>query len=472
VPSFLGAQIGFSIVVLKRLAIGFPEVDKNAFMTNDVPWVEDTIVAVATAPGPGGRAIIRLSGSRALTIARSLFSTHETIVPQRRRVYTGSCHVPNISSELPAQLLVFPGPRSYTGQEVVELHVWSVPVLVDWIIAGLLAGGARPAQPGEFTQRAFLAGKLDLPRAEAVLAVIESGDRDELRQALKQMAGGVSRPLEGLREDLLNLLADLEAGLDFTEEDIEFVNKPETLIRLARGLAQVTLVQKQVQERSLGDRPFRVALVGPPNAGKSSLFNALAGTHALISDVPGTTRDYLIARLEIRDQLMELIDTAGWQASRDAIDAAAQQLGREVALTADLVLICTEGGHAWPVPMEVSAAVIAVATKCDQVKPPRDHLATSATTGQGLDQLKTVLASKARARSSRGLAPSLSRCQHHVETCLDHLRRAHQGVLFDDPPEIVALELRSALEHLGGLTGAVHTDDLLDRIFSRFCIGK
>lgn len=440
-------------------------------MTNAIA-LEDTIVAVASAGGPGGRAIIRLSGPAAMAIAETMFRSDQPWQPSRRHIYAGTCVIASMSAELPAQAAVFPGPHSYTGQDVVEIHVWSVPALLDWLVAELLAAGARPALPGEFTLRAFLAGKLDLPRAEAVLAVIECGDRDELRQALKQLAGGVSRPLEGLRDDLLNLLADLEAGLDFVEEDISFVNKPDVLIRLAKGMAQVTLVQKQIQERSLSERPFRVALIGPPNAGKSSLFNALAGGNALISDLPGTTRDYLVARLEINDQTLELIDTAGLQTEAGQLDAIAQQLGRAAAQDADLILECTEGGRPWNRPTDLTPPVLFVATKCDISKPPHDRIATSATTGHGLDQLLTVLASKARARHSRGLAPSLSRCQHHAEECLERLRRAHQGVLFDDPAEIVALELRGAVEQLGGLTGAVYTDDLLDRIFGRFCIGK
>src|SRR5262249_40096088 len=175
-----------------------------------------------------------------------------------------------------------------------------------------LNAGARAARPGEFTLRAFLAGKLDLPRAEAVLGVIEAGDRDQLRESLAQLAGGVTRPLDGLRDDLLNLLADVEAGLDFVEAAITFVGREDLLNRLAKGLAQLTLVRKQLEARGRSDRPFRAALVGRPNAGKSSLFNALAGDSpdagALVSPVPGTTRDYLVKRLDLGGVAVELVD--------------------------------------------------------------------------------------------------------------------------------------------------------------------
>ena len=205
----------------------------------------------------------------------------------------GSITLSGVHSPLPATLYFFPGPRSYTGQDLAELHTLGSPPLVERLVADLLTAGARPAQPGEFTLRAFLAGKKDLPQAEAVNAVIEAGTDAELATALAQLAGGVTRPLQSLREDLLNLLADLEAALDFADEDIEFVGKPETLARLDAAIEHLTALAHQLDDRSISGRPVRVALVGLPNAGKSSLFNALAGGDALVSPIPGTTRDYL-----------------------------------------------------------------------------------------------------------------------------------------------------------------------------------
>ena len=228
-----------------------------------LPDPQDTIVALASAPGPGGRAIIRLSGPQAFAVASRHFTTPQTISPGSRRCYEGQIHLSGVNAPLPADLLVWPGPRSYTGQDVAELHVISCPPLVELLIGQLLSAGARSAQPGEFTMRAFLAGKLDLTRAEAVLGVIEAGNRDQLKQALAQLAGGVSRPLQELRTDLLDLLADVEAGLDFTEEDIHFVNRDELLKRLASALAHVTLLGKQLEQRGfrrlVPRRPGRTA---------------------------------------------------------------------------------------------------------------------------------------------------------------------------------------------------------------------
>jgi tRNA modification GTPase len=402
-----------------------------------------------------------------------------TVDSARRGFYGGSLQLPGFHSPLPANIYVWPGPRTFTGQDLVELHIISSPPVVEFLIAQILNAGARAAQAGEFTLRAFLSGKLDLTQAEAVLGIIEAGNRDELKQALVQLAGGMARPLTDLRDDLINLLADVEAGLDFAEEDITFVGQTDLLNRLARGMAQVTLMQKQLQERSLGQRPFRVVIAGKPNAGKSSLFNALAGAGAaLVSPVPGTTRDYLVKTLKIEDVTLELIDTAGWQETNGTTADQAQTLGRQQAEQADLVLLCLEAGQ--PIDEKATAvlagkhfpAVIGVATKCDLASPAPHLLATSAETHFGLDSLRNRLAEKARSFFRPGLAPSLSRCRHHVEALLEHLRRAHGIVLYQEPAEVLALELRGALDEIGEMVGTVYTDDLLDRIFSRFCIGK
>jgi tRNA modification GTPase len=441
-----------------------------------IPHSDDTIVALSSAPGGAARAIVRLSGPQALTIARTLFSSSTEIQPDCRRASDGELRLPGVHSSLPCDLYFCPAPRTYTGQEMVELHTLGSPPLVELLIAELMRAGARSAQPGEFTLRAFLAGKLDLPRAEAVLGVIEAGNRTELKQALTQLAGGVTRPLDGLRDDLLNLLADLEAGLDFADEDIQFIEREQLLLRISKGLAQLTLLQKQLDQRSVSARPFRVVLAGRPNAGKSSLFNALTGGQALVSAESGTTRDYLVQKLNLDGMTIELVDTAGWQTTADTINDQAQTLGKEQAEQCDLLLLCVEADAS---PTDAEQAILdqrhppalLVGTKCDLSKLTAD-LATSAITGAGLPELRAELAERAKAHAQPAMAPSLSRCRGHVATCLEHLRRAHELTLFEEPAELLALEVRGALDQLGEMVGAVYTDDLLDRIFSRFCIGK
>jgi tRNA modification GTPase len=439
--------------------------------------VEDTIVALATSPGAGARAVVRLSGPQALAIALSRFDPVPALPAGRRGWTQGGVRLAGTAAPLPAELYFWPGPATYTGQDLVELHTLSCPPLLDLLVPQLLQAGARGAQPGEFTMRAFLAGKLDLTQAEAVQAVITARDEGDLRQALTQLAGGVAAPLQQLREDLLDLLADVEAGLDFADEDIGFVSMEETLTRLAAGMARLTLLQRQLQQRATSGRPFRVVLAGQPNVGKSSLFNALAGASALVSPVPGTTRDYLSAVVVADGVPVELIDTPGFQEDADLLQIQAQALGRRQLATADLVLWCIDANAApepasWPEQVATEPSVLAVATKSDLAHAPCGLLATSARTGAGLDELQALLAQQARRQQTPPLVSSLSRCRHHVDSCLEHLRRAHGIVLFEDPAELLALELREGLDQLGQLVGAVYTDDLLDRIFSRFCIGK
>lgn len=444
-----------------------------------IPDPADTIVALATASGPGLRAIIRLSGPAVWKVVHGVFEDLPEQPGWERRLHSGNMRLPGVFSSVPADLYFWPRPRSYTGQDVAEVHMLSSPPLVELAVAQCLQQGARAAQPGEFTLRAFLAGKRDLPRAEAVLGVTHARNRDELKNALAQLAGGLAQPLSQLREDLLNLLADVEAGLDFSEEDLSFVGTDDLLRRIAHGLALLTLVQKQIAERATSPRPFRAVLAGPANAGKSSLFNALIGAAAaLVSDRPGTTRDYLCATITCEDVPVKLVDTAGLFAeappAAESIDALSQRLGLDQAHEADLILWCRDAREppAPPPPRFADLAILALATKCDVKDAAADELATSAVTGLGLNELRRELAARARAFAHSGLAPSLSRCRHHVEACLAHLRQAHAGVLEQAPPEVLAMELRIALDDLGAMVGAIYTDDLLDRIFSRFCIGK
>jgi tRNA modification GTPase len=439
------------------------------------PLPQDTIVALATPSGPGARAIVRLSGPDTAAAVRQVFDPAEPL-PGRNRLAEGRLSLPDLRP-VPAALYYWRRPASYTGQDMAELHLLSSPPLVEALVARLLQAGCRAAGPGELTMRAFLSGKLDLTRAEAVHAVISAGSRNELRQALGQLAGGVAQPLQALRDDLLNLLADVEAGLDFADEDIQFVDAKELLLRLGKAMAQVTLVGKQLDSRSLAGQPFRVALAGRPNAGKSSLFNALSGGRALVSEEPGTTRDYLVQRLAVEGGTIELTDTPGWQEGGGSIERQAQQLGRARQEEADLILLCVPAGEA-PTADELRLTrqeqppVVPVATKCDLAPAAEGWLATSAARGRGLADVRRLLAARLRERAEPALAPSASRCKHHVAACLEHLRRAHAVVLEQEPAEILALELREALEELGQMVGAVYTDDLLDRVFSRFCIGK
>jgi tRNA modification GTPase len=271
------------------------------------------------------------------------------------------------------------------------------------------------------------------------------------------------------------LLADVEAALDFADEDIEFVGKSETLRRVSAAIEQLEVVQKQLNDRTVSGRPVRVALVGLPNAGKSSLFNALAGGTALVSAIPGTTRDYLTKSLALAGASVELIDTAGWQAASDTIEEQAQRLGSEQTTRADVIVWCDERGAFAEADDQrlnaTGATVLKVRTKSDLVGK-CDTLACSVLGPHGLDVLRAALSDVVVSLARPALAPSQSRCRHHVLACLERLREARALTANDDPPELLALAIRGAIDALGEMTGAVYTNDLLDRIFSRFCIGK
>ncbi|MFO0803225.1 MAG: tRNA modification GTPase [Gemmataceae bacterium] len=442
-------------------------------MTTDAPHPDDTIVALSSAPGAAPRAIVRISGAKCGAILAALGAA----LPPPGRFEAVSLRLTDVFSPLPADLYFFRRPRSYTGQDLVELHTLGSPPLVERLIADILNAGARPAGPGEFTLRAFLAGKLDLPQAEAVHAVIEASSENELKTALAQLAGGVTEPLHGLRDDLLNLLADAEAALDFADEDIEFVGKDETLDRVTKAIARMKNLRRQLEARTVSGRPLRAVLVGEPNAGKSSLFNALSGNAAaLVSPEAGTTRDYLAVSLLFDGINVELIDTAGWADAAGTIEVQAQRLGAEQSQHADIVLWCVEAGSLFAPSVaerlaRTTAVVLRVQTKCD-LRAATEGVASSTVRPNGIDEVRSELAEAAVSWVRPPLAPSQSRCRHHVDACLKELQLAYHHALFEEPAELFALALRGALQHLGEMVGAVYTNDLLDRIFSRFCIGK
>ena len=364
------------------------------------------------------------------------------------------------------------------------------------IVRASCAAGARLAEPGEFTLRAFLAGRIDLVQAEAVLGVIDAADRRQLDVALAQLAGGVSQALNSLRDQLLDLLADLEAGLDFAEEDIRFVAGDELDRRLTTAADTVARLVDQMRGREQTDAAPRVVLVGEPNAGKSSLFNALVGRlGALVSPAPGTTRDYLCARLDFDGVAIQLIDTAGLdgEVAADAVSNAAQRATREQTEQADLRLLCIDAARWHDVrkdrmssaaadysPTPAAKAQLVVITKCD-LTAIHTHagagVATSAVTGAGVDELKAAIreqlvSARSDASPAAVVASTAGRCRESLRLASDSLARALELATARGGEELIAIELRAALVELGKTVGAIYTDDLLDRIFSRFCIGK
>ena len=457
--------------------------------------LDETIVAIASPLGGGARGIVRLSGPN---LRGCLEKCYRPDPPQhlasltRAVVATGVLWLDGFTSPAPCQLYLWPGTRSYTGQPVAEVHTLGSPPLLEAVVRVACRGGARPAEPGEFTLRAFLAGRIDLTQAEAVLGVIDAAGAAELDAALKQLAGGLADPLRRLRDDLLELLAHLEAGFDFADEDLPFITAEELLGQLQAAALQVSELVTKLAFRGESAARVRVALVGPPNVGKSSLFNALAGRQgAIVSEIAGTTRDYLTAELDLDGVKCELIDTAGIDDApmRDdavPVEIAAQQMTKEQCRTAHVRIACVEAGAETSVekaPSRAAAAVaseqITVLTKCDRIAscrgPTECMLPTSAVTGAGIHELKSAIRAavlRASMPQSEVVAGTAVRCSESLRLAAASLDRARAAVEAGLGEELIAAEVRIALNELGKVAGAIYTEDVLDRIFSRFCIGK
>lgn len=455
--------------------------------------VEDTIAAIASAPGGAARGIVRLSGSGVAECLAGWFCPRDDVAladcpaPSRIPGELRLAHATVPLAPLACDLFYWPGTRSYTREPVAELHTFGSPPLLEAILAEACRRGARPAEPGEFTLRAFLAGRLDLTQAEAVLGVIDAGGDAELRRALEQLAGGLATPLAALRNSLLDLLAHLEAGLDFVDEDIEFISTGELLRQLDDAARAVRRIEQQMRSRgALHDR-LRAVLVGWPNAGKSSLFNALIGREgAIVADRAGTTRDYVTAEFDCDGIACQLIDTAGFERSPSAEDAlrqAAQVLGTEQRGAAHVEIFCLDATrhlNDWEQQQLAAASPrrIVVLTKCD-ARYDSDYdgpaLRTSSRTGEGLIELRAELARSVRdvpRDESSAVATTAARCREHLRQAAESLERARQVARDEAGEELVAAEIRVGLDALGRVVGTVYTDDVLDRIFSRFCIGK
>lgn len=454
--------------------------------------MQDLIAAPATPAGPAERSTIRISGEGLIDLLHHSFRCDNINWRHSHasRRHPGHFQIEGWRVPVPIDLWLWPTKRSYTGQPSAELHFVGSPPIVDAILQQLFRDGARPARAGEFTLRAFLAGRLDLTQAEAVLGVIDATDDAQLRTALTQLAGGLSQKIGHIRESLLIDLADLEAGLDFVEEDIEFVHRGQMRKRIQDALAFVQELLKQCTSRMVSSTCPKVVLAGLPNAGKSTLFNHLAGEHkAIVSDQAGTTRDYLSARLEWDHLPLELIDTAGVDHAATDIAGLAEQLRMKVVHQADLVIWCSsvmatdlvraQDDSLFAEATRQQLPLMRVGTQCDRLsenspRPICDRF-VSARTGQGIGILKFVITRRLAERplhQEEWMTSTAARSQESLERCLDGISAAIKACDAHWGDELLSLELRVALEALGEICGQVHTDDVLDRIFSRFCIGK
>lgn len=434
----------------------------------------DTIAAAATPPGRGGVGIVRVSGPLSGEVARRIFGR----IPAPRIAAVGTFRDSKGAPLDQGIALFFPGPRSYTGEDVLELHGHGGPVVVGELLAAALDAGARLSEPGEFTRRAFLAGKMDLAQAEAVADLIDAASREAARSAMRSLGGEFSDAIQTLVARLTELRALTEVMLDFPEEDVDALHRDDAQQRLAGVRAALDDVLARSRQGSLLRSGIHVVLAGRPNVGKSSLLNRLAGEErAIVASVPGTTRDAVREPIQIYGVPIVLVDTAGLRESRDEVELLGMARTRREVAVADLVLIVLAAGSLEP-PLEPApegVKQIEVINKIDldsDLAPGRrgDRVFVSARTGAGMDALREAVLDAAGWRQA-GEDVFLARERHlrSLRTAGEHLGAAAATV---DRWEFFAEELRLAQEALGQITGAVSADDLLGEIFSRFCIGK
>jgi tRNA modification GTPase len=445
----------------------------------------DTIVAAATAPGRGGIGVVRVSGPAAQRIARGVLGT---LPPARRAVFAAFRDAEQQSLDA-GLVLFFPGPHSYTGEDVVEFQGHGGPIILELLIARLIELGARRAQPGEFTQRAFLNDKLDLAQAEAVADLIDAGSREAARAAMRSLQGEFSTMIQVLTGALIDLRTHVEAAIDFPEEEIDFLADPELAARLANVRQHFEAVTRSAGQGRLLRDGMTVVLAGAPNAGKSSLLNRLAGYDAaIVSAVPGTTRDVLRERIHVDGMPLHILDTAGLRSAQDAVEAEGIRRTQAEMARADRVLFVIDGAAdpaaqayrelAATLPAQVPVTLVynkSDVMQASAIAAPAGvpRVEVSALTGHGLDGLRAHLKSCMGYHTLE--SGSVSARQRHIEA----LRRARASVeeaarVLNDSRngELVAQELHSAQQALSEISGEFSNEDLLGRIFSSFCIGK
>jgi tRNA modification GTPase len=440
--------------------------------------LSDPIAALATPPGRAALAVIRLSGTGAFHIAERVirgFRCHPARRATLARFQDGAGQPID-----QGVYTVFPAPHSYTGEDLVELSCHGGLLIPGRVLAALHVAGARPAAPGEFTRRAVLNGKLDLVQAEAVGDLIDATAPTQAAAALRQLEGGLSRRLAALRESLLEVQALLSYDIDFPEEDDGPVPAEHIAAQIAAAAVQI---QRLVATAPSGERLREGALMvfaGRPNVGKSSLFNALLGSErALVTEIPGTTRDAIEAHTDFLGWPVRLADTAGLWDAPDRIDRLGVEVSRRYLAAADLVLLCVEAGR--DVGEDESAIVaerpsLLIRTKADLAQAPGDGVAVSTLTGQGLGSLRRAAAGRVFAdrMNLADLEPGLTRERHRAA-----LARA-QNALADAIPHLgpsadavlAAHHVREATSALDELLGAVDIEEVLDRVFRSFCVGK
>jgi tRNA modification GTPase len=449
------------------------------------PGDTDTIAAIATPPGRGGVGMVRVSGTLVPTIANQLLGD----VPEPRRAALRMFR--DAAGEMldSGLALYFPGPNSFTGEDVLELHGHGGPVVMDMLLARVLSLGARNAQPGEFTQRAFLNDKIDLTQAEAIADLIDSGSRQAARAALRSLQGEFSVAVHSLTEAVTETRMHVEAAIDFPEEEVDFLADNVLHARINGAIDLCEQITAKAQQGALLREGMTVVIAGRPNAGKSSLLNRLAGYEAaIVTDIPGTTRDVLRERIHIDGMPLHIADTAGLREDADIVEAEGIRRAHNEMTRADRILYVIDATRTLDdesmsaelaaLPRDIPISVVLnkidlakTASRYEQSQPPRLHV--SATTGEGIDLLREHL-KECMGFQGAGTGTISARRRHldALDRASSHLYEAQRQLLERRAGELMAEELRQAQQCLAEITGEFTPDDLLGRIFTTFCIGK
>ncbi len=439
--------------------------------------VLDSIAAIATAPGAAGIGIVRLSGQAAIDLQPTLLGL--TLRPNQAR------YLPIVDAQGEtldqAVVIYFAAPHSFTGEHVLEIQGHGGPVVMQLLLRRVLQLGVRPAEPGEFSQRAFLNNKLDLAQAEAIADLINASTESAARAATRSLAGEFSRQVAGLLEQLTRLRVFVESAIDFPTDEIDFLGEADLADQLARLVQQLEQLTGQAKHGAALRDGLSLAIVGPPNAGKSSLLNALSGRDsAIVTDIPGTTRDLLREQIQVEGVPLHLVDTAGLRHSTDTVEREGIRRALAAVESADHILVVLDDSDpqsAMPQLPAKAPPLTVIHNKIDQSGADpgqaQGQLWLSVKTGAGLQQLRQHLLTLAGAGGEqRGQFSARTRHLHALALVAEHLQQATALVDGDTPAELLAEELRLAQHCLSDITGEFAPDDLLGEIFSSFCIGK
>ncbi len=449
--------------------------------------MKDTIIALATPMGRSGIAVIRLSGQTSLDIARK-FVRDENFAPQPRFATLQKIYDPETSDIIDETIITyFQAPKSFTGEDIIEMSCHGSPVIIRQIIDSCLRLDARMADAGEFSLRALANGRMNLSQAEAIRDLIDAQTAAAARQSVRQLRGELSNQLQPLKDDLLNVIVVLESSLEFVEDDLPEFQTEKIKVNLQGISSDLAAMASTFQAGKLLREGLKVALVGRPNVGKSSVFNALLGTdRAIVTEIAGTTRDQLHEKLTINNIPISLIDTAGLRETSDMVESIGVERSKRAMIDADLVIVLLDGSeNLTEEDKEIISQVkelnhLVAFNKNDlnqtalEVSNVTKQLRISAKTGEGLSELQKAIVEPFSAQAVENAGFLITDARHY-----DLLRRAESGIetsliLIGEraSEEIILIGLHNALRFLGEITGETTTEDMLTKIFSTFCIGK